>query len=131
MKYLIFTLMICFSMDFSNAQNCKNDFIENVEQTFKKSKCKFDRITSKSINENNKLKSEYYYELASIHIPVIVGKQAKEKKVNREYLLCHLNVKKMAFYETAILKDSIIMGFVFEFPTSNFNYMFDKHSPYS
>jgi len=119
--------MIYYSISFGYAQNCKNAFIEEVEHTYNESMRKFDKITLKSLKKSQiRSSAEDFF---TIHIPVIVGKESKGVKVNKENFLCHLNVKKMEFYETIVLKDSSVIGMVLEFPTSYFDYKFDDDSP--
>lgn len=130
MKYIIFILMICYSMNISYAQNCKDDFIENIEQTFKKSTSKFDKIISRSLKKSSKLKSISIDNYTSIYIPIIVGEKTKGVKVNKENFLCHLNVKEMEFYEAAILKDSIVFGIVTPCPEACCKYKFVNNSTY-
>ncbi|MBN2772867.1 MAG: hypothetical protein JXR31_01370 [Prolixibacteraceae bacterium] len=130
MKYIVSILMICCSLGFSYAQNCKDNFIENVEQTYNKSKSKFGRIISKSENKSSQFKSVNFDNLTTIYIPIIVSKKAKGIKVNKENFLCNLNVKEMEFNEAAIIKDSVVFGIVTQCPEDCCKYKFVNNSPY-
>ncbi len=130
MKYIVLILMICYSNSFSYAQNCNIDLIENIEQTYKKSKNKFDRIISRSLKKNSQLESVNFDDLTTIYIPVSVGKRTKGLAVNKANFLCHLNVKVMEFDEAVILKDSVVLGIVTQCPEACCKYKFVNESPH-
>jgi len=117
-------------MSVSYTQNCKKDFIGDIERSYWQSKKKFDKIIKKSIEKDNLLKSADFDNFLIINIPVIVGKKTKGIEINKANFFCHLNSKKIEFDEAVILKESTVLGIVTQCPGVGCKYEFNSKSPY-
>ncbi len=123
-------MIFCFYSTSIYAQNCKEDFIENIEKNYRQSKKKFDRIIKKSMQETNLSKSVNFTDFTIINIPVIVGRRAREINVDKTHFFCHLNNKNIEFDEAVILSDSTFLGIVARCPGSDCKYSFYSKTPH-
>src|SRR5690554_183553 len=100
MKTILF-LLICFSRLITQAQECSEMFIENIEKAFTAKAKDFTQKSCKNITGRD------FKQIEIINIPVIFAtkegvKLYSKKEVEREKLLCYLNTRKLLFDESFI-----------------------------
>lgn len=108
---IVFFLLICFSGLITQAQECSDLFIENIEKAFAAKNKDFTKKSCKNIVGLD------FKEIEIINVPIIfVTKEGMKlyssKEVERGKLLCYLNPRKLLFDESFIYSDTTIKAVV-------------------
>lgn len=116
----IFTLLRTTAL---YAQDCEKAFIETMLNTYK---CKEETFHKEALRSVKKYSNSDYKHLINakvLNIPVVFSREKGAKickgEVDKKNLLCYLDGKKMAFDETLIYLDTLVLGAIIQDPNPN------------
>lgn len=131
MKTLLFAILIAFSFNSVQSQNCGDFFMDNYKVDTKK----ITRIIKRELKQNtNQKEALNHYNSINIMLIDAYTRNFDTAKFNKQNLLCYLNLKKVTLREAIIKKDSLPVGILFpwgrgKYELKNINddyYVFNK-----
>lgn len=119
MKELSFIVVFTLLLNFVNvlkAQNCLQDFVEDVLHTSQVKNEKFYKKARRVIKSYSK---DYYNNLKNlkvINIPEVFSTKEGERSsrnISKQNLLCYIDGKSMVFDEALVVQDTTVLGAIF------------------
>lgn len=120
MKELSFIVVFTLLLNFVNvlkAQNCLQDFVEDVLHT---SQVKNEKFYKKARRVVKSYSNDYYSNLKNlrvINIPEVFSTKEGERKrrnLSKQNLLCYIDGKSMVFDEALVVQDTTVLGAIFQ-----------------
>ena len=128
---LLFFFILSITTCFVQAQECSDLFAFDVSKLFNHKEKEFDKKVHNTLKEHTvNIKDIEIIFIPEMFVTQKGEKLYRDKKADKEDLICHLNKKKLRFDDSFIFSDVAIIGVVSRFNTNDLKF-YDATSTYA
>lgn len=119
-RIFCFIVVLILSLSLANvlkAQDCVEDFVEEVLNVWHLRSEKFDRQFKKAIKNFSRRNQQCLAGTRVLHIPILFStregsKKSGERDINQKNLFCYIDTQSMRFDESIFYSDTVVLGII-------------------